>query len=138
MSGFVLDCSVTMSWCFEDEADDYSPAILQKLDESVAVVPWIWTLEVANALLTAERRGRMREAETLRFLSVLQGLEIMVDAECPGEVMDEVIALGRCHGLTAYDAAYLELAMRNGFSLATLDDKLKAAARAVGVSIVDR
>jgi len=138
VSVFVLDCSVTMSWCFEDETDEYSPSILRQLDESESAVPWIWTLEVANALLTAERRGRLSEAETSRFLGMVQGLPIMVDAAPPARTMDEIVALGRRHNLTSYDAAYLELAIREGLPLATIDERLRDAAARVGVPILNR
>jgi predicted nucleic acid-binding protein len=137
VKGFVLDCSVTMSWCFEDEVDSYSESVMDKLEGCEAVVPWIWTLEVANALISAERRARMTAADTSRFLRVLAGIAVLVDATPPAKTMDELVALGRCHGLSAYDAAYLELAMREGLPIATLDGELRAAAAKAGVSIFE-
>lgn len=137
MRSFVLDCSVTMSWCFEDESDVYSESVMDRLGECEAVVPWIWTLEVANALITAERRARMTEADTSRFLRLLAGMPILMDVTPPAKTMDDLIALGRTHGLSAYDAAYLDAAMREALPIATLDAGLKAAATKAGVSILE-
>ena len=134
MSCFVVDCSVTMSWCFEDEADAYADAALEAMVEGNALVPSIWPLEVANVLLSAERRGRLREADTVRFLELLRGLPIEVDGETPRRAMGEILALGRERGLSAYDAAYLELAMRESLALASRDRALVEAALRCGVA----
>lgn len=136
MKRFVLDCSVAMSWCFEDEADSYATVMLDMLPESEAVVPSIWTLEVANVLLVAERRGRLTEAEGLQFLSLLCALPITVEYPTPILHLEPILLLGRRHNLSAYDAAYLELAMRNGLPLATLDERLREVAGRLGVALV--
>lgn len=133
MTRFVLDCSVAMAWCFEDECDSFADAALEALVESEAWVPSIWPLEVANVLLVAERRGRLAPADSARFLELLGGLPIVVDASGPRAVHGPVLELGRRTGLSAYDASYLELAMRLGAPLATRDDRLRAAAAANGV-----
>lgn len=135
MSRFVTDCSVTMCWCFEDEANEYADAILEKLRADETVVPAFWSLEVTNALLSGERRKRLSEADTLRFLEVLRSLAIIADDTPLGQTQDDILALGRRHSLSSYDAAYLELAMRQGVPLATLDEKLMRAAKAAGVAI---
>ncbi|MCX6375685.1 MAG: type II toxin-antitoxin system VapC family toxin, partial [Armatimonadetes bacterium] len=83
MSRFVMDCSVTMAWCFEDESDAYSVSLLKQAEASEVLVPWIWPLEVANVLLTGERRNRLTEAASARFLGILRGFPIMVDAIPP-------------------------------------------------------
>lgn len=136
MSRFVTDCSVTMCWCFEDEADAYADQILEKLVVDETIVPAIWSLEVTNALLSGERRKRLSEADTLRFLEVLRSLPIIVDDTPLGQTLDDILALGRRHNLSSYDATYLELAMRQGVPLATLDERLVKAARASGVALI--
>src|SRR6185437_1213302 len=95
----------------------------------------LWHLEVANVLLVGERRGRCSQADTTQWLSYLSGLPIVVDGATEARAWSDTVSLARQHGLTAYDAAYLELAMREGVSLATLDDPLRAAAQAAGVPI---
>lgn len=136
MSSFVMDCSITMCWCFPDECDPYASRILQKLDVDETLVPVVWTLEVANALLTGERRGRLSEADILRFLEVLRSLPVMVDSTPSEQFFDDILALGRRHDLSSYDASYLELAMRQGIPLATLDVRLREASKAVGVPLM--
>lgn len=135
MSQFVTDCSVTMCWCFPDETDPYAARVLSQLDANETVVPAIWALEVANALLIGERRQRFTEADSLRFLEVLRALPIIIDDTPLGQTQDDILSLGRRHSLSSYDAAYLELAMREGVPLATLDEKLMRAAKAAGVAI---
>jgi predicted nucleic acid-binding protein len=100
-----------------------------------AFVPELWPLEVANALLVGERRKRSTQADTMTWLGFLASLPIAVDEETRAYAFGSTLSLARDHSLSAYDAAYLELAMRRGLPLATLDDKLKAAARAVGVPL---
>ncbi len=132
---FVIDCSVVMSWCFQDEAGQYADAVLDSLQENTAAVPALWPLEVVNALLTSERRGRLAPAGSIRFLSMLARLPIVVDREWPERTMKELLALGRASELSSYDAAYLELAMRKGLPIATLDARLEAAAGRSGVAL---
>jgi predicted nucleic acid-binding protein len=134
-TAFVLDGSVTMVWGFEDEADAYAEAILDRMPDLQAYVPGLWSLEVANALLVGERRRRTTPADAARFLSILGSFPITIDDETAAHAWHETTHLARAHGLSAYDAAYLELAIRLGLPLATLDDKLKAAAIAVGVAL---
>ncbi len=136
MRRFVLDCSVVMSWCFEDEADAYADSVLFLLADAEAVVPSIWTLEVANVLLVGERKRRLTKAGTIRFIKLLRGLPIIIDQETPDFVFHEVLSIGRQYGLSAYDAAYLELAMREGMPLATRDLGLRQAALQCGVELV--
>lgn len=133
MTPFVLDASVAMSWCFEDEADARGDAVLRRLAASRASVPGIWPLEIANVLLAAERRGRIRAAESARFLALLEALPIEVDAHTAARATREILLLGREHGLSSYDAAYLELAARSGLPLATRDERLGAAAESLGI-----
>jgi predicted nucleic acid-binding protein len=136
MSSFVLDTSVTMSWFFEDEATPPSIAILDVLRASQALVPSLWPLEVANVLLVAERRGRTKEARSSRFIALLNSLPIVVDPATADQALATTLHLGRQFGLSSYDASYLELAMREGCPLATLDEKLRIAAKKSGVPLM--
>jgi predicted nucleic acid-binding protein len=131
---FVLDASVAMAWCFEDEASPLSERVLDLLIADRAVVPDLWTQEVANVLLVAERRGRLSEADAARFAQLLVQLPIEVDSS-PSHLAT-LLALGREHRLSAYDASYLSLAQRRGLALATLDATLAAAARQSGVALI--
>jgi len=133
MAEFVLDGSLALAWYFKDEADPYADALAARFPAARALVPLIWPLEVANALLMGERRQRSTEAQAGKWLSYLRSLPIAVDDETHDRIWNDVLSLARTHGLSAYDAAYLELALRRSLPLATLDDKLKAAASAAGV-----
>jgi predicted nucleic acid-binding protein len=133
---FVIDTSVAMAWCFEDEATEAADLVLDRLREDEAVVPAIWPLEVANVLLVAERRGRLTEAQASRFLGLLTQLPIEVD-DAPRELAG-IDAAGRRHELSSYDASYLVLAEQLGASLATLDLRLAKAAERAGVELLVR
>ena len=130
----VIDTSMTMAWCFEDEATPAADEVLDQLRDGDAAVPSLWQLEVANVLLVAERRGRISEAQASRFVGLLEQLPIRVDTD----VVDvtNVLGVGRRHGLSAYDACYLVLAERLGVPLATLDATLAAAGRTAGVIVL--
>jgi predicted nucleic acid-binding protein len=131
--GFVLDCSVTMAWCFDDEATPYTDGVRDSLADMRAVVPSLWPLEVANATIVGERRKRLDEARSRRFFVLLEALPIVLDGEAGNRAFADIVQLARNYQLSAYDAAYLELAIRRGLPLACLDDKLKTAAAAAGV-----
>ena len=133
--GFVLDCSVTMACCFDDEATADSDSVLESLAGSRAVVPSLWPLEVTNATFAGERRKRLDEARSQRFLILLQALPIIVDDETSSRAFSNIIHLARAYQLSTYDAAYLDTAIRRGLPLATLDAALKQAAQAVGVPL---
>lgn len=108
--------------------------MLDQLATIRAVVPALFPLEVANALLVGERRKRATEADTLKWPAILAALPITIDAETNTPSWDATLNLARGHNLSAYGAAYLELAIRRGLPLATLDARLLAAAEAVGVA----
>lgn len=133
MSGYVLDASVTVAWCFDDESTPAAWTLLERLRTETGVVPPLWALEVGNILLGAERRRRIAPARTAEFLGLLGALDIRVDPEPPGRVFRDVLPLARSQGLTTYDAAYLELALRTGLPLATKDQALARAAKALTV-----
>ena len=133
---FVIDNSVIMTWCFKDEASQYADLILDRLEVSDGFVPSIWPLEVCNVLLVAERRKRIGEADSARFIALLSELPIIVKQEPPERMIKEIFALARKHKLSSYDASYLDLAMRKGLPIATLDKKLITAAKRSKVPIL--
>ena len=133
---FVLDASVALAWCFEDEGSELAGAVLDRLLSSEAVVPHHWTLETANGLLSAERRGRLSGEDVAHFSRMLLDLPIAVDPVTRSAAFNATRRLARAQRLTLYDAAYLELAIRLGLPLATLDTRLGAAARAEGVQLL--
>lgn len=136
MNRFVLDCSVTIAWFFEDEFSDYCELVRQRLlnKGTVAITPGIWPAEVANVLFQAERRKRITAKKTTQALRVLAQLPVDTDY-LPLSSMGHVLRLCRTYMLTSYDALYLELALRGNLPLASEDKKLKAAAVAAGVEL---
>jgi len=130
---FVLDASVTACWAFRDEDHPHADLALQQLRNDEALVPSLWWFEVRNILVVNERRKRLNETDSVAFLRDLSRLGITLDRS-PQE--SEVLRLARAHRLSVYDAAYLELAQRNGVALATLDADLIRAARAEGVLLL--
>ena len=135
MSEIVLDASVALAWAFPDEGSEYADAVLVSLEGQTILVPCLWAVEVTNGLAIDERRKRLREAEIRRFLALLQGLAILQDIQSPAEAMNGILPLAREYELSAYDAAYLELAVRKGAPVATLDIGLRRAAREAGVRV---
>ena len=133
MSSFVLDASATLAWCFEDEGTVLAAAVLERLRDQEAVVPPLWLLELANGLVVAERRGRITRAESTRFLGLVGELPIRIDQTSTLNLASSVMELAREYDLSAYDAAYLELALRLGQPLATIDERLRSAADRAGV-----
>ena len=133
---FVIDNSVVMSWCFKDETSKYADAILHRLSEATAFVPSIWPLEVVNVLLVAERKRRLSEADSTRFITLLTQLPIVVEVGHPERSMKELLIFARANKLSSYDASYLDLAMKSGYPIATLDTKLIQAVRKIDVQIV--
>jgi predicted nucleic acid-binding protein len=131
----VLDASVALAWCFEDEGGDYPLGVLEALRDSEAVVASLWPLEVTNGLLVAERRQRIDSADAIQFRNLLLSLPIVLDPVEGRRAFGVTHHLARTHELSAYDAAYLELALRHGIPLATLDDSLRAAAEFEGVGV---
>jgi predicted nucleic acid-binding protein len=134
--GFVLDASVALAWTLPGEAHAApAAALLARLAEEAALVPSLWRLEVGNALLTAERRGRLRPERVAAAWRLLAELPIELDAETPARAWAGTAELARRHGLTLYDAAYLELAARRALPLATFDALLARAAAAERVPL---
>lgn len=136
MSGFVIDASVALAWCFDDEATAATATLLDRFEDDHAEVPSLWHLEVANALALGERKRRITPARTSEFIALISGLPIVIDEQTPNRALSTVLGLARSERLSAYDASYLELAMRQGVPLATKDDDLAKAARRVGVALL--
>jgi predicted nucleic acid-binding protein len=133
----VVDNSIVMSWCFEDEGNCYADAVLESLEFVQGLAPAVWPLEVANVLLVAERKKRIDRSSVVRFLALLQGLPLKVEHEPPCRALTEIFALARDRGLSSYDASYLDLAMRFGISIATMDESLIKAAKHCSVPLFD-
>ncbi len=130
-----MDASVALAWGFPDEGNEYAEAVLLSLERETMLVPTLFALEIANALVMGERRKRLRQAEIQRFIDLLEGLSMVQDVQPRSVMMNAALAIAREHGLSAYDAAYLELAIREDAPLATLDKGLRAAARKAGVTV---
>jgi predicted nucleic acid-binding protein len=131
----VLDASMALAWLFpRSDAAEASLAeqALDELDYEAFLVPTIWYGEVSNAILRGERKGLVSQSQTAAFLAELDVADIEVEADSPKLRQSVVLALARSHGLTAYDAMYLELALRRGAPLATFDQKLAEAVRTSG------
>jgi predicted nucleic acid-binding protein len=130
---FVLDTSIPACWAFQDEQDVRADAAYARIKTEEAVVPSLWWFEIRNILVVNERRKRITASDTGVFLRDLAGLRIRIDRE-PEE--GAVLRLARTYRLSVYDASYLELALREGIPLATLDSELAAAARKEGTRLI--
>ena len=133
---FVLDNSVTMRWFFGDGKPQelaYAARVLDLMKENGALVPVTWGLEVANVIARAESSGLVTEARSGAFLEMLEGVEIDVDEATFAHSLSDTLQLARRYKLSSYDASYLELAMRKGLALATLDEALLKAVKKAGV-----
>ncbi len=129
----MLDCSATLPWIFGSEATPATELLLDKVASGAKVwVPSLWHLELGNVLLGAQRKGRINKAGIEKFLGTLAMFDIEVDHETAGLAWSKTFSLGETFGLTIYDAAYLELALRKGLPLASLDEKLVEAMKAAG------
>ena len=136
MSTYVLDNSVAMRWLLTSKKrtdQNYAEAVLQQLVEDEAVVPNLWHLEAANVLLGAEKSGELELGEVERFIAQLECLPITVDPLTSRQAFNRGLSLSRAYSLSSYDAAYLELALREGLPLATLDKNLIKAAKKTDV-----
>jgi predicted nucleic acid-binding protein len=136
VTAIILDSSVALSWCFEDEASPEMDAIYERVRDEGGIVPGLWHVEVGNVLVQAERRGRISAAAVAARLESLAQLPISVDIEAPARAWGAIVLLARTEGLTTYDATYLDLAMRLGLPLATNDRALADAARRAAVPVL--
>lgn len=136
MTAVVIDASVALSWCFEDEASPETDQLFERVRDEGAVVPGLWHLELGNVLLQAERRGRIGIGDVTTRLELIADLPISTDPETTDRAWREVLTLARSENLTTYDATYLELAVRRGSPLATRDTDLADAARRLGLDVL--
>lgn len=132
----VLDSSATLAWIYQDEVNDVTKQIFERVANSLAWVPAIWRLEVANGLQTGVRRGRIDAAYRNLALGDLALLDISIDQDTDKYAWSITLHLADRFRLTLYDAAYLELAQRRSLPLASLDEKLRAAARGLDVLLI--
>ena len=138
MKRLVIDGSVAVSWFLKHEQSDYAQQVREKIPGAeVVCVPAHWMLEVTNALLVAERRKRIEAASVNHAVGILRQMPIRTDSETDDQAGRQTLELACEHNLSIYDAAYLELALRLGANLASLDQPLKAAANKRGVRTVD-
>lgn len=133
---FVLDASVAVAWSIATEATPETDHMLYLATRTGVVVPAIWWTEIVNGLIMAGRRGRFSSSDEARFDGMLSSINIQTEAVEPERVVGDVSRLSQRHGLTAYDATYLELALRTNTRLATLDKRLRAASSIVGVDLL--
>ena len=132
---FVLDCSVTMAWVFPDEATEKTDRLRDALRDGRAFVPALWPIEVANVLFVAMRRGRIAETDWQRIWRNLEALPITIEPVSVPRIREKALDVASAHGLSVYDATYLELAIRMRLPLATLDRALGEAAGAAGLEV---
>lgn len=132
---FVIDASVAMAWCFVDESTDSLDQLKVRLERAMALVPSHWFLETANALAMAERRQRLEAADSDSLVGLLESLNLEIYDE-PKRTYSHVLPLARAHGLTVYDAAYLDLARQRRLPLASLDLDLRSAATSLGIDVL--
>jgi predicted nucleic acid-binding protein len=133
---FVLDNSMALTWCFEDERTPATIALLERVGDAGALVPGLWPLEALNGLLVAERRRRLDASRRQRLAGFLHALPISVDGETASQAWTTTVGLAERFALSAYGASYLELAQRHRLPLATLDRDLRAAATALGLTVL--
>ena len=132
----VVDSSVTVAWLLADERTEATVSVFRTVARQGAVAPSIWPIEVANALTIAKRRSRITHAVRDQHLSDLARLPIDIDSDTVAHAWNATLKLADAHGLTVYDAAYLELAQRRRLPLATLDTALIRAANAAGLQVL--
>jgi predicted nucleic acid-binding protein len=135
---FVLDNSIALAWCFEDEQTPLVMELLDRLTQTGANAPVLWPLEALNGLLMAERRKRIDATRRLRLMTFLRDLPIVLDLDTADRAWEATIRLAEQFKLTVYDAAYLEVAQRRRLPLASLDQDLRAAAKAAGIETLGR
>lgn len=135
---FIVDCSVAMTWLFEDEATDACTDLLRRLGTQTGLVPAFWYLEIANVIGVAERAKRITLDRSAVFIGQLSQLDLEVEPESPNRVFHDLLPLCRAHELTSYDAVYLDLAARRRLPLATLGERLRKAAKKLDVKLLGK
>ena len=133
----MLDASLVVAWCLDEAQTEATRSVREMLRSTHAHAPAIWPLEVSNALLVSERRKRITAERIRKFLSSLEDLPIRVDRDGLSYAFGSILEIARERGTSVYDASYIELALRLGFPLATLDERLATAAERSGVSLLE-
>jgi predicted nucleic acid-binding protein len=136
VTAVVIDSSIALTWCFEDEASPETDALFERVRDGGAIVPGLWHLELSNVLLRAEKRGRITAGDVTMRLDLIAELPISVDQETTLRAWREILTMARAESLTTYDATYLELAARRGVPLLTMDSDLALAAVRLGVAVL--
>ncbi|MBC7785559.1 MAG: type II toxin-antitoxin system VapC family toxin [Burkholderiales bacterium] len=132
----VVDMSVVLAWYFEEAQTSKALGVLKLIGKNGVLVPELWWCELENGILMGERRARKTPTDSAAFLKLVRALPIETDQTPRRQISDRILDLGRQHQLTAYDATYLELAIRETVPLATFDEALRRSARAMGVSVM--
>lgn len=134
---WVIDSSMALAWALPDETSKEAERFLSRMSVgNIFWVPALWWYEIANALLMAQRRKRLAEAERIRLIELYRRLPVQTDVALGSDLMGRLHSLSIEYNLSAYDAAYLELAQRRGLGLATVDRQLRLVAQKAGVKIV--
>ncbi|MDD5308806.1 MAG: type II toxin-antitoxin system VapC family toxin [Deltaproteobacteria bacterium] len=135
MTGWAMDASLALAWALPDERVDAADAFFRRMAVDDVRVPAVFWYEIANAIAVSARRRRIALADARRLLDVFSRLPVKTDAQIGQPSLVPLGATARAHDLSSYDAAYLELAARRGLGLATLDDRLAAAAKRAGIEV---
>lgn len=135
---YVLDCSIAITWFFDDEYSHSTRSLKELLKKGSIVVPSIWSMEVANVLWCSERKQRIKPYHTEKIRQLIEQLPIDTDSVVGEHALGRLLELAREYEITVYDAAYLELSLRHGIPLATLDKKLINAAVRAGIPILPK
>ncbi len=134
---WVIDASVGLAWAHPDQASSETDQLLDEVTEGAeVVVPSLWHLEIANTLLVLQRRKKLTPAEKRTAVELLSSFNFTVDDEAPKAAFHKTLELAEKHGLSVYDATYLELALRRRLGLASRDSALLAAAKKSGVKVL--
>jgi predicted nucleic acid-binding protein len=126
---------VALAWCFPDEASEYADSVLVAVENQTVIVPAIWAVEITNALRAGERRKRIRQPDVRRSIELVNGLRVVEDGQLFADTASNILPLAREYDLSAYDAAYLDVAVRHEIPLATLDGALQKACKTAGIHI---
>jgi predicted nucleic acid-binding protein len=137
-ASFVVDSSVALAWCFADEATPATDKLYDRMEDETASVPSWWFLEITNVLFISERKGRITRAKIGAFIALIDQFQLEIDTAGSDRAFTHILPLCRSYQLTSYDAVYLDLALRRGLPLATLDEPLRRAAKKAGVKLLGK
>jgi len=137
-TAIVVDASMAMAWCFLDEATPATRKLYDEMSSTSAVVPAWWYIELTNVLYLAEKSRRIPTDRVVEFIAMIEDLRVEIDHDAPPRAFSHLLPLCRAHGLTSYDAMYLDLAQRKKLPLATLDEPLRKAAKKLGVKLLGK